>query len=83
MKKLIAIVLLLAIIASLSGCSLINIPEPEVNDLSKYADPESVKAITLSMKKNQARRNGDTYCKRCDKFIEGKVEICIYCGQYI
>ena len=30
-----------------------------------------------------AELNGDTYCKNCKKFIEGKVRICTYCGQYI
>ena len=30
-----------------------------------------------------AQTNGDTYCKRCDKIIEGKVRVCPYCGKYI
>lgn len=25
----------------------------------------------------------DTYCFDCEKFIEGKVRICPYCGQYV
>lgn len=34
-------------------------------------------------KEIKAGFNGDTYCKRCDKYIEGTVRICPYCGQYI
>lgn len=30
-----------------------------------------------------AAMNGDTYCKKCKKYIEGRVRICTFCGQYI
>ena len=36
-----------------------------------------------SENKSEAEANGDTYCSSCKKFIEGKVRICPYCGQYI
>lgn len=26
---------------------------------------------------------GDTYCKKCKKYMEGKKRICTFCGQYI
>lgn len=28
-------------------------------------------------------RAGDSYCRKCKKYIEGIVRICPYCGQYI
>ena len=48
----------------------------EDKDLPKYDFGGGAKEV-------QANINGDTYCKKCDKFAEGKVRICPYCGQYI
>jgi hypothetical protein len=48
----------------------------EDKNLAKYDFGGGAKEV-------QANINGDTYCKKCDKFAEGKVRICPYCGQYI
>lgn len=34
-------------------------------------------------KQREAEAMGDSYCKECQKYAEGKVSICPYCGQYI
>lgn len=84
MKKLAMILVLLLIVTVLSSCKYLVPPEPyKPISLADQSDPETVKAIMTAQKQNQARRNGDTYCIACDKFIEGKVRICTYCGEYI
>lgn len=72
MNKPVAILLLLMLVALLcSGCS------------SNQAKPAEMNPITYGISKAEADRNGDTYCKNCDRFIAGKVRICPNCGQYI
>lgn len=77
MKRIIAIVLLVVIACTLVGCK-----KKTANDLwdsiVEGNDPESVRKIREAI-----RGDEDTYCERCDKYIEGKVRICTYCGQYI
>lgn len=46
-------------------------------------DEEYMQGIKNSMNQSRAERSGDTYCKNCDKFIQGKVRICPYCGKYV
>lgn len=52
-------------------------------DLFSNVDREEVERRSESLDRMQAEMNGDTYCSNCDKFIEGKVRICPYCGQYV
>lgn len=44
--------------------------------LDKYDFGGGAKAIDAAIK-------GDTYCEKCDKYMEGRVRICKFCGQYI
>lgn len=46
------------------------------SEIEKYDFGGGMKAI-------DARINGDTYCKNCDKINPGYARICRYCGQYI
>ena len=51
-----------------------------------WVDREGVDKISKQItggKGHEAFLKGDTYCRNCDKFIEGRVRICTYCGQYI
>ena len=50
-------------------------------DLFSNVDQDAVEEYNFD--RIQADMNGDTYCSNCDKFIEGKVRICPYCGQYV
>lgn len=46
-------------------------------------DHSKINQIGTSYKRSEAAQKGDTYCSNCDKFIEGKVRICTFCGEYI
>lgn len=52
-------------------------------DLFSNVDQDAVEEHIENFDRIQADMNGDTYCSNCDKFIEGKVRICPYCGQYV
>lgn len=85
MKKLALIILLIMAVSILSGCVQ---RQPTLEDtfdrlFNDNHDPEQYQRGLNAYKQYQADYNGDTYCKRCDKFIPGKVRICPYCGQYI
>lgn len=54
-----------------------------VSDAFENVDRDQVDRIKIGLDYMQAEMNGDTYCSNCDKFIEGKVRICPYCGQYV
>jgi outer membrane lipoprotein-sorting protein len=71
--------LLIVLSMLLSACSFSKQPQKTMWE----PDPEYVKELETSINQSRARRNGDTYCEKCDKYIEGKVRICTYCGQYI
>lgn len=68
-----------------SGC----VKEMTMDDVEEHlskANAEGVAKLREDIKRYEiqgALANGDTYCKDCDKYIEGKVRICTYCGQYI
>lgn len=82
MKKAITLtvaLLLCIIICSACGKSAKKSAAPTFSP----ANQEYMQEIKNSMNESRAQRSGDTYCKRCDKYIEGKVRICPYCGQYI
>lgn len=83
MKRVIILIMLLIAVTFLAGCNDVKqnglpVDEKLLEIISSQVDGE------FTYDNNSiARRNGDTYCERCDKFIEGKVRICTYCGQYI
>ena len=79
MKRLVAIVLLVALIVLLSGCA----PKGKVKIAGVWVDKANVDKYDFNVKGIEADIRGDSYCKKCDKFMEGKVRICKYCGQYI
>ena len=81
MKRIMCALALLSIIVLLCcGCDS---HKGQVQIAGVWVDEEEVAKFTQSFNELEARDNGDTYCKACDKFIEGKVRICPYCGQYI
>lgn len=82
MKRIVAIVLLIVIACSLTGCKR-KTADDIWDNIEAGADPEAVERMRNGMREAEAEMNGDTYCKDCEKFIEGKVRICPYCGQYI
>lgn len=81
MKRIVAIALLIASLFMVAGCE--KTAEEKINESFENVDREKVDKILDDWHKSQARENGDTYCKDCEKFIEGKVRICPYCGKYI
>jgi len=90
MKKILWFAALLALCLMASGCQSRTSPGDALKNSLKNGDPEQAKAyeeafskIDFSNNKEKAAENGDSYCASCKKFIEGKVRICPYCGQYI
>lgn len=84
MKKVLSIVLLIAIMCSMAlGLTACNSHEGQVQIAGAWVDKGNVDKISNSIKKAQAADKGDSYCKKCNRFIEGKVRICPNCGQYI
>lgn len=90
MKRIIALILLVVVVCFLFvGCQ--SGPEARakqaMDNLFKPKDQKTVDAFNKAYNQTlygiQAAENGDTYCVKCNKFIEGKVRICPYCGQYI
>ena len=79
MKKVVALVVLVAMVLMMSGCA----PKGKVKIAGVWVDQSGVDKMKNAINNAQARDNGDTYCKRCDKFMEGRVKICKYCGKYI
>lgn len=79
MKKMVFLILIFALCLSFSGCSQ---PDP-FDHLFDDLDPETLEEAREGFNSWTAEENGDTYCSRCNKFIEGTVRICPYCGQYI
>lgn len=84
-RRALAFVLLMAVAFSLCSCK----KEPTVDELWRsLADQDEVAELASMVTGNlykgeEAAKRGDSYCKKCDKFIEGKVRICTYCGQYL
>lgn len=90
MKKLIVVLLIVAIavgiVAIVNNSKKKSTGEIMADWLDRNADPKMVNQISNAIndsRASRASRNGDTYCKNCDRYIEGKVRICPYCGQYI
>lgn len=82
MKKIIALATLVILALCVTGC----VPEEyyrykEMRLLQLPAD-EFLKEMRADTER-MAALNGDSYCKTCDKAIEGKVRICSYCGKYL
>lgn len=83
MKRIIALILLVVVVCFLlAGC------QPSAEEIARQAEKQKNidafnKAYNQTLYGIQAAENGDTYCVKCNKFIEGKVRICPYCGQYI
>ena len=83
MRKVIAIVMLVALALCLVGC----VPQAYY-DYQRLHQPNEeyvaeLRAGIRSDTERMADMNGDSYCKKCDKAIPSKVRICTYCGQYI
>lgn len=72
------VALSIAIAMCLSACH-----QGQTKIAGVWVDKEEVDKYDFGINSMIADRNGDTYCKKCDKFIEGSVRICPYCGQYI
>ena len=86
MKKILMMLLLLAVCAMLSGCASIQkaMHPGEVQVAGVWVKQSEVDKFDFGVDKNMiANSKGDSYCKKCDKYIEGKVRICTYCGQYL
>ena len=86
MKKIVALVVLVALIALLTGCTSIeNAMHPGETKVAGVwvKDSEMAKFDFKIDKSMIADSKGDSYCEKCDKYIAGKVRICTYCGQYI
>lgn len=86
MKKFVCVVLLVALAAGVCvGCKREPTPE-EIWD--SMVDHEKVEKFASQVTGNlykidEAAKHGDSYCAKCDKFIQGKVRICPHCGQYL
>ena len=79
MKRVVTIVVLLLLsIVLFCGCDS---HKGQVQIAGVWVDEKNLEKYDF--KGNEAALKGDSYCKKCDKFIEGKVRICPYCGQYI
>ena len=79
MKRIMcALALLFIIVLLCCGCDS---HKGQVQIAGVWIDEKNLEKYDF--KSLEARDNGDTYCKACDKFIEGKVRICPYCGKYI
>ena len=88
MKKAVIVAVILALCVGLcivinNGMNQKSAEEQMLGALLSHADQDYMSGIKNSMNQSQAKRNGDTYCSRCDKFIEGRVRICPTCGKYI
>ena len=86
MKKLVAVVLLVAMLAMLSGCSAIEqaMHPGQTKVLGGWVDDSAIKKYNFpSSASIDAEIKGDTYCEKCKKVNPGKARICKYCGQYI
>ena len=81
MKRIIAIVLLTFLLFALTGCE--KSPEEKIQEAFENVDQADVDRLRGMFSDAQASMNGDSYCKNCKKYTEGKVRICPYCGQYI
>ena len=84
MKKLIALfVLVIATVMCLTACES---HEGQVQVGGMWVDEEGYNEMKEGLeeaKQREAEAMGDSYCKECQKYAEGKVSICPYCGQYI
>lgn len=84
---IVAVVCLIGVLSFFGVFNREKTPEQIISDAFENVDRDHVDSIEIftdGMPPDmQADINGDTYCSNCDKFIEGKVRICPYCGQYV
>jgi hypothetical protein len=83
MKRTIVVTVLIILALCLVGC----VPQ-SYYDYQRLHQPNEEYVAELSSyirtdTERMADMNGDSYCKKCDKAIAGKVRICTYCGQYL
>ena len=86
MKKVLALVALIALLVSLTGCSSVQkaLHPGMMQSAGTWVKQSEVdKYKVKSMSSIDAAIKGDTYCESCKKVNPGKVRICTYCGQYI
>lgn len=83
MKRALVVTLIIALMILLCGCEAIEqAMHPGQSKIAgMWVDDSEV--AKFDYKSPMAEMNGDTYCKKCDKYIAGRVRICPYCGQYI
>ena len=80
---IVAVVCLIGVLSFFGVFNREKTPEQIISDAFENVDRDHVDRIKIGLDSMQAEMNGDTYCANCDKFIEGKVRICPYCGQYV
>lgn len=85
MKKVVLCVLAVVMLLALTGCeSIEKMFHPGQSKIAGvWVNDANVQKWTDEYNKLEAEDNGDTYCSKCKKFIEGKVRICPHCGKYI
>ena len=76
MKRLIVFAMLIVIVCMCCACGS---DKDQITIAGVPVSREGVNRFSAGF----AEVNGDTYCQRCDKIIEGKVRVCPYCGKYI
>lgn len=85
--RIVLFVLVLAMITVFCcGCGDNRSEGEKVRDALKESNFEGLAEFQAGAAKYHeyaAESSGDTYCANCDKYIEGKVRICTFCGQYI
>ena len=79
--RVISLVLVLALLSVLL-CSCKPSYQDQMDNLFSNVDQDAVSRFSAAYD-DQMGRSGDTYCSKCKKYMEGKVRICTFCGQYI
>ena len=80
-KKVIGIIFVVVLVVLLGVGMYQSSTKPTTKEafnkiLSTY-DEDHVRELKSMINSN------DSYCKKCDKYMEGKHRICTYCGQYL
>lgn len=85
MKRFVCILLLVALAAGFCvGCERRRTPEEIWDSMVDQEEVDKrVSQINNGIKMYEAELKGDTYCPKCNKYMEGRLRICKYCGQYI
>lgn len=79
----IVVVFAISIVNAVTRPTTKELTDKKLDEWMHDYDPEKLNQIGSNYKRSEAAQKGDTYCSNCDKFIEGKVRICTFCGEYI